>query len=139
LDFGTCIRLCWTPRTFFHVLAEGDFIRVQPGTVYVGWPRTIGAEPFSPGVVPRVASLAIGQQQVTSSGNGGDDLRMSQAGLSLSQIDALFTLFKERENKEKLTGEAVLRTYMFGWVSDPGSSYHMTSVLSALTDLFYLS
>ena len=58
--------------------------------------------------------------------------------LSNQQIEASFTLFNERENKDKLSGKNILPTDMIDWVLDTGASYHMTSDFNAFTDLFDL-
>ena len=84
-----------------------------------------------------MALIAVGKREASSSGHGGEEWR-NTVGLSNSQIEALFALFKERENKHKLSGKNILPTDMIDWVLDTGASYHMTSDFNAFADLFDL-
>ena len=59
---------------------------------------------------------------------------MKKVGLTPTEIDALFAMFKERESKDKLTGKC-LSVSPLKWTLDPGVSHHITSNFQALINL----
>lgn len=76
-----------------------------------------------------------------SSGSRGPNRERGITGFTKSQVDHLFTLFKERHHQEqsdKLSGKCFHTTPM-QWVLDSGASHHMTSNFAALTNVYTLS
>jgi len=82
-----------------------------------------------------VPDLACGGLKMEECGGerGGSSHGVSQkmgfTGFTQSQVDQLFTLFKERQNQEmveKISGKC-LHTRSIQWVLDSGASHHMTS------------
>jgi len=59
-------------------------------------------------------------------------------GLSASQVEALFNLFKERERQEKMSGES-LHSQSLQWILDTDPSHHMTPNIQVLENIYNLS
>jgi len=83
-----------------------------------------------------MASTIVGKREASSSGHGGEEWR-NAVSLSNSQIEVLFALFKERENKDKLSGKNILPTDMMIGFWTP-KFLIATSDFNAFTDLFDL-
>jgi len=72
-----------------------------------------------------------GEAQKASSSESLEKYR----GFTPAQVEALFSLFKEREDKEKMSGKYVRPVQ---WVLDSGASHHMTfdrNIFSTLSRL----
>ena len=100
-------------------------------------PRTAGLAQNATGRL----SVSAGQGEVALEAQRRDRVHAHGEGLEKyggftpSQVEALFTLFKERENKEKMSGKY---NGPLQWVLDSGASHHMTFNRNVFSQLYKL-
>ena len=60
------------------------------------------------------------------------------AGFTQSQIDSLYAIFKEKESQERLSDKDRNFT-SHEWILDSGASFHMTSNITVVNELYDLA
>ena len=82
------------------------------------------------------------QGEVSSLSDSGEHQSSAQnkkyGGFTQEQVEILYSLFRERENEDKMSGKAFI-SMSLPWVLDGGASHHITSNKNALCNKYKLA